>query len=428
MHGRVVLSTVSRSVDTKDGLVPVRDIEMVCCDGNQHIVTLWREAALEKVDNNSFVKITHLRFTESQTYGVKFHSTQYTCIEETVQETEELQVTIVGIAHKEDKAIWSTKECGDLISICDMVVDLVPGVIDKEEEAPLYLGIVSGTFLLKLCGARPKLYHLVLCGARPKLYHLVLCGARPKLYHLVLCGARPKLYHLVLCGARPKLPIYWFGARPKLPIYWFGARPKLPIYWFGARPKLPINWFGARPKLYQLVLSSGSGHAPSSITWFYHLVRGTPQALSPGSIIWFGARPKLYHLALHILKESHPEYNEITIRDEPDLCDPTLHDDDDDDDDDDGVVNAAEMRWPEVIEAIKAQEGEDINFEELDWSTKCDALRSNPVTAMQGAPVFEEDDDQTVCNFVSKYITAELPDPNLQPELYKKVVERQRQV
>lgn len=137
------------------------------------------------------------------------------------------------------------------------------------------------------------------------------------------------------------------------------------------------------------------------------------------------------------------------------------------------TFSAAEMRWPEVIEAIKTQQGEEVNFDELDWSTKCDILRSNPVTTMrmfdkrvealyrdlilspaqplgkvvdyfyrmefqhrgsphihcliwvEGAPVFEEDDDQTVCDFVSKYITAQLPDPHAQPELYKKVTEVQ---
>ncbi|XP_062414952.1 uncharacterized protein LOC134107225 [Pungitius pungitius] len=137
------------------------------------------------------------------------------------------------------------------------------------------------------------------------------------------------------------------------------------------------------------------------------------------------------------------------------------------------TFSAAEMRWPEVIEAIKRQQGEEVNFEGLDWSAKCDILRSNPVTTMRmfdkrvealfrdlllspaqplgkvvdyfyrvefqhrgsphihcliwvdGAPVFEEDDDQTVSAFVSKYITAQLPDPRRQPELHKKVTEVQ---
>uniref|UniRef100_A0A8C5FK64 ATP-dependent DNA helicase n=2 Tax=Gadus morhua TaxID=8049 RepID=A0A8C5FK64_GADMO len=133
------------------------------------------------------------------------------------------------------------------------------------------------------------------------------------------------------------------------------------------------------------------------------------------------------------------------------------------------TFSAAEMRWKEIITAIKTQQGEQVNFDELDWSSKCDILRSNPVTTMrmfdkrvealfrdlimspaqpigkvvdyfyrlefqhrgsphihcliwiEGAPVFEEDSDKTVCDFISKYITAEMPDPNTQPELHKKV-------
>ncbi|KAL7884458.1 hypothetical protein AOLI_G00072280 [Acnodon oligacanthus] len=44
---------------------------------------------------------------------------------------------------------------------------------------------------------------------------------------------------------------------------------------------------------------------------------------------------------------------------------------------------AAEMRWPEVITAIKAQQGETVDFSALDWSEKCEILCSNPVTAMR---------------------------------------------
>ncbi|RXN32197.1 replicase helicase endonuclease [Labeo rohita] len=47
------------------------------------------------------------------------------------------------------------------------------------------------------------------------------------------------------------------------------------------------------------------------------------------------------------------------------------------------TFSAAEMRWPEVINAIKAQQGESVNFADLDWSEKCEILRSNPVTAMR---------------------------------------------
>ncbi|XP_061127841.1 uncharacterized protein LOC133149312 isoform X2 [Syngnathus typhle] len=48
------------------------------------------------------------------------------------------------------------------------------------------------------------------------------------------------------------------------------------------------------------------------------------------------------------------------------------------------TFSAAEMRWEEVITAIKAQQGEVVNFAQLDWATnKCEILRSNPVTTMR---------------------------------------------
>ncbi|KAI2666920.1 ATP-dependent DNA helicase PIF1 [Labeo rohita] len=137
------------------------------------------------------------------------------------------------------------------------------------------------------------------------------------------------------------------------------------------------------------------------------------------------------------------------------------------------TFSAAEMRWPEVINAIKAQQGESVNFAELDWSEKCEILRSNPVTAMRmfekrvealmrdlimsparpigevidffyrvefqlrgsphihclfwvkDAPEFEKDQDQDVCDFIDKYISCKLPDPNKDPELHRIVSEVQ---
>lgn len=47
------------------------------------------------------------------------------------------------------------------------------------------------------------------------------------------------------------------------------------------------------------------------------------------------------------------------------------------------TLSAAEMRWPEVITAIKTQQGKSVNVSELDWPEKCETLRSNPVTAMR---------------------------------------------
>uniref|UniRef100_A0A9J7Y7T4 ATP-dependent DNA helicase n=1 Tax=Cyprinus carpio carpio TaxID=630221 RepID=A0A9J7Y7T4_CYPCA len=137
------------------------------------------------------------------------------------------------------------------------------------------------------------------------------------------------------------------------------------------------------------------------------------------------------------------------------------------------TFSAAEMRWPEVITAIKAQQGEEVVFSELDWTTKCEILRSNPVTVMRmfekrvdalmthlllspaqpigevedyfyrvefqargsphihllawvkGAPEFENQSDQVVCDFIDRYITCQLPDPTTDPELHKIVTEVQ---
>ena len=36
-----------------------------------------------------------------------------------------------------------------------------------------------------------------------------------------------------------------------------------------------------------------------------------------------------------------------------------------------------------VITALKTQQGEQVNFDELDWSSKCDILQSNPGTTMR---------------------------------------------
>ena len=137
------------------------------------------------------------------------------------------------------------------------------------------------------------------------------------------------------------------------------------------------------------------------------------------------------------------------------------------------TFSAAEMRWPEVITAIKSQQGESVIFDELDWMAKCEILRSNPVTTMRmfdhrvdlflknvilsaqnpigevidyffrvefqqrgsphihclfwikDAPVFDKDTDEDVCEFVDQFITCELPSMHNDPELYKIVTEVQ---
>ena len=137
------------------------------------------------------------------------------------------------------------------------------------------------------------------------------------------------------------------------------------------------------------------------------------------------------------------------------------------------TFSAAEMRWPEVITAIKLQQGTSVQFNDLDWMMKCDILNSNPVTAMRmfdqrvdtfikkvilananpigkvidffyrvefqqrgsphihclfwvkDAPEFDKDTDEEICDFVDEYISCELPHNERDPELHTIVAEVQ---
>ncbi|KAI4881835.1 hypothetical protein NFI96_007838, partial [Prochilodus magdalenae] len=137
------------------------------------------------------------------------------------------------------------------------------------------------------------------------------------------------------------------------------------------------------------------------------------------------------------------------------------------------TFSAAEMRWPEMITTIKRQQGESVDFDELDWVTKCEIIRSNPVTVIRlfekrvealmkdlilspaqpigevvdmfyrvefqargsghihclfwikDAPEYGKDDDRTVTAFIDKYISCQLPDEQTDPELHNIVKEVQ---
>ncbi|XP_059203438.1 uncharacterized protein LOC131982826 isoform X1 [Centropristis striata] len=138
------------------------------------------------------------------------------------------------------------------------------------------------------------------------------------------------------------------------------------------------------------------------------------------------------------------------------------------------TFSAAEMRWPEVINIIKAQQGEEGDFSELDWNEKCEILHSNPVTVMRlfekrvdalmtdlllspaqpigpvedyfyrvefqarGSPHIHmlvwikdapEIEDPECCpevvNFIDRYICCQMPDEESDPELHKIVSEVQ---
>ncbi|KAL6484152.1 hypothetical protein MHYP_G00061970 [Metynnis hypsauchen] len=130
------------------------------------------------------------------------------------------------------------------------------------------------------------------------------------------------------------------------------------------------------------------------------------------------------------------------------------------------TFSAAEMRWPEMITTIKKQQGETVDFDELDWLTKCEIIQSNPVTVIRlfekrvealmrdlilspaqpigevvdmfyrvefqargsghihclfwikDAPEYGKDDDCTVTAFIDNYISCQLPDEQTDPELH----------
>ena len=132
------------------------------------------------------------------------------------------------------------------------------------------------------------------------------------------------------------------------------------------------------------------------------------------------------------------------------------------------TFSCAELsRWPEIIETIERQKGNEVDFSTLTWAEKCEILRSNPVTAVrmfdqrvkeflttvikspanpigkvvdhfirlefqqrgaphihclfwvENAPIFGETDDASVLEFIDRYISCKLPDENEDPELYE---------
>lgn len=127
--------------------------------------------------------------------------------------------------------------------------------------------------------------------------------------------------------------------------------------------------------------------------------------------------------------------------------------------------SAAEFRWNEIIGSILRHENDCRSPSDLDWSEKSEILKSNPVTVarmfehrfhmfqryvilspskpignvidffvrvefqqrgsphmhclywVENAPKFDEDDEETVCDFIDRYITCALPSENDDSEL-----------
>ncbi|XP_062606870.1 uncharacterized protein LOC134268630 [Saccostrea cucullata] len=132
--------------------------------------------------------------------------------------------------------------------------------------------------------------------------------------------------------------------------------------------------------------------------------------------------------------------------------------------------SAAEFRWNEVIGSILHHENDCRSPSDLDWSEKSEILRSNPVSVarmfehrfhmfqtnvifspakpignvidffvrvefqqrgsphmhclywVENAPKFDEDNEETVCDFIDRYITCVVPSENEDPELRRIVL------
>ena len=132
------------------------------------------------------------------------------------------------------------------------------------------------------------------------------------------------------------------------------------------------------------------------------------------------------------------------------------------------TFSSAELsRWPEVVELIERQKGNDVRFSDLEFGQVCESMRSNPVFPVrhfdhrvkeffkrvikspeqplgkvvdhfirlefqqrgaphihcllwvENAPVFDEDDDETITAFIDRYISCKLPDESEDPELHE---------
>ncbi|XP_071137022.1 uncharacterized protein [Mytilus edulis] len=129
------------------------------------------------------------------------------------------------------------------------------------------------------------------------------------------------------------------------------------------------------------------------------------------------------------------------------------------------TFSAADMRWTEVLQLLLEQQKCAQSLEDLDWTGKSEVLRNNPVMNavmfdhrfhtflkdiiikrkiignekdhfhriefqqrgsphahclfwIKDAPVVDQDDDQTVCDFVDQYVSCQLPDKTVDPELH----------
>lgn len=70
-------TTFIRKVASKDGEIPIKDIEMEV-DQKTINVVLWREAALKAIQPGENIMLTHLKGVKHRQYGFKLNSSSFT--------------------------------------------------------------------------------------------------------------------------------------------------------------------------------------------------------------------------------------------------------------------------------------------------------------------------------------------------------------
>lgn len=137
------------------------------------------------------------------------------------------------------------------------------------------------------------------------------------------------------------------------------------------------------------------------------------------------------------------------------------------------TFSAADMRWSEILKVLMEQQKCTQVLQDLDWTGKSEILRNNPVMNavmfdhrfqtfvteiiikrnsigkvkdrfhriefqqrgsphahclfwIEDAPLLDEDDGQTVCDFVDRFVSCQLPDDTIDPELHEIVTSVQQ--
>ncbi|XP_078792038.1 uncharacterized protein LOC144987042 [Oryzias latipes] len=99
-EGKVLEVFAIRKIKSGRNDVPMRQLRLQQ-DGAEVNVSLWREAALFKLEAGGHVRLTHIKHGGSM--GGFFQSTNYTTIEVVIQAAEEVQLKIIAIREGREK-------------------------------------------------------------------------------------------------------------------------------------------------------------------------------------------------------------------------------------------------------------------------------------------------------------------------------------